>query len=243
MRMRNSQPEARDARPAGRAASRLHISSINEPTVGRDAQLGHIFRNMRLALKAPREAIARRLATTPSTIDDFEAGAIVVLPHWRETSRIVRGYCELLRLDPEPLLWRIRSQLESIAGHAKAGASAPQAAATNGAAGSMHASVPPSGRRAEPTRAKPTRRRRRARALFALTAPVALVAAVVYAAQTAPAPVYHAIALLPGPIEGPVRAGLDHVLLLMAPRRDGLRWIEISDPQLRKFDKLQTSTR
>ncbi|MGK3908228.1 hypothetical protein ABI084_15360, partial [Enterococcus faecium] len=26
-----------------------------------------------------------------------------------KTARIVRGYCELLKLDPEPILWRIRS--------------------------------------------------------------------------------------------------------------------------------------
>jgi hypothetical protein len=40
-----------------------------------------------------------------------------------------------------------------------------------------------------------------------------------------------------------VRAGLDYVVLLMAPRRDGLKWIEVGDPRLRKADKLPTSTR
>jgi hypothetical protein len=62
-------------------------------------------------------------------------------------------------------------------------------------------------------------------------------------AQTVPKPVYLTLALLPDSVEAPLRAGLDHMLLLTAPRRDGLRWIEISDPQLRKVDKLQTSTR
>jgi len=32
-------------------------------------------------------------------------------------------------------------------------------------------------------------------------------------------------------------------VLYSAPRRDGLRWIDVGDPQLRKVDKLQTSTR
>ena len=86
-------------------------------------------------------------------------------------------------------------------------------------------------------------RRRRARALFALSAPVALFAAVVYLAHAMPQPVYRAIVLLPDPAEGVVRAGLDYLVLLTAPRRDGLRWIEVGDPRLRKADKLQTSTR
>jgi hypothetical protein len=37
--------------------------------------------------------------------------------------------------------------------------------------------------------------------------------------------------------------GLDQVMLLTAPRREGLRWIEVGDPRLRKADKLQISTR
>ena len=51
------------------------------------------------------------------------------------------------------------------------------------------------------------------------------------------------VALLPGPAEAAVRAGVDYVVLLAAPRREGLRWIEMGDPRLRKADKLQTSAR
>jgi hypothetical protein len=76
-----------------------------------------------------------------------------------------------------------------------------------------------------------------------LTAPVALIAAVVYLAQAAPQPLYRAISLLPGPVEAVMRVGLDYVVLLTAPRREGLRWIEVTDPRLRKTDKLQTSAR
>ena len=79
--------------------------------------------------------------------------------------------------------------------------------------------------------------------LFALSAPVALVVAVVYMAQAVPKPVYLALTLLPDSMEGPLRAGLDQLLLLIAPRRDGLRWIEVSDPQVRKADKLPIGSR
>jgi hypothetical protein len=48
----------------------------------------------------------------------------------------------------------------------------------------------------------------------------------VYAAQTMPQVVYPAIAMLPDRVEVPVRAGLEYMILLTAPSRDGLRWIE-----------------
>ena len=93
----------------------MRVSAVSEPLPGRDEQLGQIFINMRRAMNVSRETIARRLATHAQTIDDFEAGAVTALPHWKETERIVRGYCELLRLDPQPILWRIRSHLDLLA--------------------------------------------------------------------------------------------------------------------------------
>ena len=81
------------------------------------------------------------------------------------------------------------------------------------------------------------------RTLFTLTAPVALLAGIVYAAQAAPQLVYPVIAMLPDRLEVPVRAGLEYLVLLTAPSRDGLRWIDVGDPQVRKADKLQTESR
>jgi hypothetical protein len=170
---------------------------------------------------------------------------VAALPHAKETDRIVRGYCELLRLDPEPILWRIRSRMQALAEQAGAAAPMPLPAAI------VPTTASRSGRRAQPVpprRATSTERsaaqwaqRRRTRALFALSAPVALLAALVYVAHAAPRPVYRTIALLPGPAGHAVRAVLDYVVLLTAPRREGLRWIEVSDPRLRKADKLVTT--
>jgi hypothetical protein len=223
---------------------------------GRDDQLGQIFINMRRAMGAPRDAIARRLATRTSTIDDFEAGAVSALPHWKETERIVRGYCELLRLDPQPILWRIRSHLDSMARPPlPAAPSRPPAPGPVPAAAGRPSVMPapPATRRSERKIDRerdedddgppPSRRRRRMRTLFTLTAPVALLAGVVYAAQSAPRLVYPVIAFLPDRLEIPVRAGLEYMIRLTAPSRDGLRWIEVSDPKMRKADKLQTESR
>ena len=215
---------------------RAYFGAMAEPAVGRDEQIGQAFRSMRAALKVSRETIARRLAISRSTIDNFEAGAIAALPHWKETARIVRGYCELLRMDPEPLLWRVREQLQALA--AQASPPPPRVLRPKErTAGS------PAAAQAEPAKDRPSRRRRRARTLFAFSSPVAVLLGVAILAQLMPGPIYRAVGLLPGVIESPARAGLDYVMFLTATRREGLKWIEVGDPRLRKANKLQTSTR
>jgi DNA-binding XRE family transcriptional regulator len=235
--MRMRLPSA-DVPPRSRAASSplrpLDGASGGIDVAGRDANIGHIFRNMRAAMRLPREAVARRLATTPTTIDDFENGAVSSLPRWPETVRIVRSYCEILRLDPEPILWRIHRQLQTAGPFADS----PTRSGPPG--------VPPALLRKDQPRSHAPggrRRRRSARRLFAFSTPIAIAAAALYFAQAAPAPIYRAIAVLPQPVEGGARAVMDNILLLTAPRRDGLRWIDVGDPRLRKVDKLQTSVR
>jgi len=245
MRTRHS-PSEGHARRQGAGAARPIVSAIAEPSAGRDEHLGLMFRNMRLAMRVPRETIARRVATTTAIIDNFEAGAVTALPHWKETTRIVRSYCELLRLDPEPLLWRIGSHLQAVASPPPQEVPAPrQLDPTTAPPPPVGAWAGPRSQapRTETGRGRPQRRRRRARALFALSAPIALLAGIVYLAQTVPKPVYWAISLLPDAAERPVRAGLDYLVVLTSPSRDGLKWIEVGDPRSRKADKLQTSAR
>jgi Helix-turn-helix domain len=241
MRMRQAPGGSADVGDGGRFPPRVYAGANGE--AWRDEQLGQIFRDMRLTMKVSRETIARRLAASPSTIDNFEAGAVTALPHGKETERIVRGYCEFLRLDPDPILRRIRGHLQALATQARAPAPTqpPRTAAPNTAGRPVPRSRPVV--RSERTQARAPRLRLRARTLFALSAPVAFIAALVYLAHAAPRPMYRGLALLPGPAQAAVRAGLDYIVLMTAPRRDGLRWIEVSDPRLRKADKLQASSR
>jgi hypothetical protein len=229
-----------DVGDGGRFPPRIYVGANGDASALRDEELGQIFRNMRLTLKVSRETIARRLATTVSTIDNFEAGAVTALPHGKETERIVRGYGELLRVDPEPIFWRIRGHMQALASQARS--AAPRAVPTQTTAGRAAPRSRPVVK-SERAKIRSPRRRLGARTLFALSAPVALIAAVVYLAHAAPRPLYRAIALLPDPAGSAVRAGVDYLVHITAPRREGLRWIEVSDPRLRKVDKLQTSTR
>lgn len=236
MRMRQSPANAPNVGHSARAQPPAAHVGAGEPAAMRDDQIGLIFRNMRLAMKVPRETIARRLATTSAMIDNFETGSIAALPHWKETSRIIRSYCELLRMDPEPILWRMRDLLRAPPTEVRTASpvTQPQAPAPR-----AFAPAPP----AERTRSRPSGRRRTVRALFALSAPIAAAAGVAMLVQVAPGPAYRVVGLLPGVVGWPARAGLDYVVLATAPRREGLKWIEVGDPRLRKADKLHTSSR
>lgn len=221
-------------------------SASIDAVVAHDVQLGQIFTNMRLAMKVSRETIARRLATSAFIIEAFETGTVSNLPHWRETARIVRGYCELLRLDPEPILWRIKSHYHAsglpigLLAHDGSRPAGPQPAPveTTGVTRTSAQAARP----ADDDRAERRRRRRRTR-LLALSAPVLFAAVLALSAQRAPGPVYAVVAMLPEAVKSPLRSGYSALVETMAPVRDGLRWIEVSDPQLRKSDKLQTSRR
>jgi DNA-binding XRE family transcriptional regulator len=227
MRIRQPAAGSRDTRSRG-PSQRVDSDGLGEPpSPSGDAQLAHLFRNMRAATRLTRAAIAQRLATTPATIEDLEMGAVTALPHWRETVRIVRTYCEMLRLDPEPLLWRIQQLL--------------RAGETPSTRPTRPSGPPPPGPRKERPQARASRRSRRgARKVLWLAAPPAVVGALLYLASTVPGPFYRAIPLLPAAWEGPARAWLDAFVLYSAPRRDGFKWVDVGDPRLRKVDKLPT---
>jgi hypothetical protein len=217
-----------------------------DPNVAHDVQLGQIFSNMRLAMKVSRETIARRLATSTFIIEAFETGTVPNLPHWRETARIVRGYCDLLRLDPEPILWRIKSHYHAsglpmgLLAHdgSRPAGSQPASETTRTQARTQQ------GQAGRPSDGRAERRRRKRRSrLLVLSTPLLVAGVVALSAQRAPDPVYTLVGLMPASVKAPLRAGFDGLVQIMAPVRDGLRWVELWDPQLRKADKLQTSRR
>ena len=149
---------------------------------------------------------------------------------------------QLLRIacmDPEPTLRRIHDRLAALVSPPRT--ANPPAPRVLRSVRSVRTAPPVA--QVQPARAHPVSRRRRARTLFALSAPIGLLVGVAILAQAMPGPVYRVVGWLPGALESPLRAGLDYIVLLTAPRRDGLRWIEVGDPQLRKADKLSTSPR
>jgi hypothetical protein len=209
-------PDVPARAPAVRASGAIPAS--------RDTELGQIFQNMRVAMQASRGTIARRLATAVATVDTFEAGAVAAFPRWPETERIVRAYCALLRLDPEPILWHIRGRLH------------PPAQPDPSPVRSLAVRSPAP---ADDVAAAHRRRHRIVRGVVSLAAPLALVAIVLALVEAAPLTLYRGIALLPRELRRPLRFGLDQLVLLTATRREGLRWVDVGDPRVRKAGRLR----
>lgn len=82
------------------------------------------------------------------------------------------------------------------------------------------------------------RRRRRTRRTLSVIAPILAGVGLFAAMLMAPRPFYGLARLLPSPIDMPVRGMIDMAVAQSAPVRDGLRWIEMDDPRIRKGDRI-----
>ena len=232
-----------------------------ERTSGLDESLGSLIGDMRLALGMTPGELALRLGTTVDTVMTLEQGRLRGLPHWEETQRIVAGLCALHRVDPRPLLQRIYEQTSPthLGAPPERGPGALQRA-------TERTEPRPTARVARQPESKPPRRsqksanrpvesrspkkpkvrvrtRGRGRALMAVAGPMVIIAAAVWMVQAQPRALRDAITVLPASVAQPMLSGLDTLSIRLAPRRDGLKWIEVADPSSRKADKLPTTAR
>jgi len=257
--------ETRDPARPWRRIPGVHFKAAEERSSGVDDRLAAIFRDMRAGLNMSTVQLARTLKTTPDVINQFETGRVRAFPAWAETVRIVSDLGVLLRVDTRPILARIHDQVGPAGlGMAPGTSKATGPAARNEAprkprgpslaqiAQSNHPLLRAMARRnsadAAPVSGEIVRKMRRgmrraAKTTFALSAPVILAGGVVWLAQTQPGLLSRGANALPGPIATVARSTVDYLVLQMAPRRDGLRWIEVSDPRARKSDKLRQASR
>jgi hypothetical protein len=230
--------------------------AMSERTSGLDENLGSLIGDMRLALAMTPGELALRLGTTVDTIMTLEQGRLRALPHWEETQRVVTGLCALHRVDPRPLLQRIYEQTSPTHHGApperSLGALLRASERTSGRTAAKTAAPQPSSRRRAAPKPAPepkkrwkarTRGRGRGRALMAVAGPMVLIASAVWTVQAQPRGLREAISVLPASIAQPMLSGLDTLAARLAPRRDGLRWIEVTDPSSRKADKLQVTAK
>ncbi len=236
------------------AAPRVHIKGMSERSAGSDTRLASIFQDMRRGLTIPADKLALALKTTPQVIQLLETGQVRAFPPWPETVRIVTELGRLYRVDTRPILNRIRGQV-GPAGLAQVPVSQETAISGKAVAAALDSRHPlvramSRGRRrkeASPDqdlqrRAK-RRKRRAARTLFTLSAPVALLGGLVWLAQAQPWLIMRAVSALPAPLAKVVRPAANALIMHLAPWRDGMRWIEVGDPRLRKTDKLRQASR
>lgn len=249
------------------------VSGVLERNPGVDDTLGGVFREMRRALRLTEGEMALRLGTTPRVIADLEAGRLRALPPWPETTRIVSLLGRMLSVDPRPILQRMSRQmgvevampaaeppsLVQRLDKAAAAQSPRQRAVTALPVQQQSADASRAATRGQPvtkgrTAAVPTEEgpkirrsagkgRRRGKVLLAVAMPMVVIASGVWVVQKQPRALHASINLLPRTIAQPIRSSLDSLTLTLAPRREGLRWVEVDDPRTRKADKLRTVVR
>ena len=245
----------RDQRAPVQGARRVLIKSMSERSTGVDERLAAIFCDMRRGLGLTADKLAAAIETTPGVIQRLEAGQVRAFPAWPETVRIVTELGKLYRVDTRPILTRIRDQvgpagLEQVpAAPSEPSISAKAVAATLDRRHPLVRAMA-RGRRKRQALQDPTttrrvkrRTRRAARTLFALSAPVALIGVVVWLAQAQPSLIMRAVSALPEPVAQAVRPAANALIVHLAPWRDGMRWVDVGDPRLRKSDKLRQASR
>jgi hypothetical protein len=84
------------------------------------------------------------------------------------------------------------------------------------------------------------RRRRRVRNTILALSPVLLLLALFVGLRAAPGTVYALAHTLPAPIGSATRGVIDVIAAQTATFKDGMRWIEVDDPRLRKAHRLPT---
>lgn len=103
------------------------------------------------------------------------------------------------------------------------------------------ADTPPPPRRAHDPRPQPqldgARRRLAATAIW-LAVGAGLIGSVA-AVVAFPSIGYRIAALAPAPVAAPIRNALDAMVLSLAPKKDGLRWVDVDNPSARRQDRLR----
>jgi hypothetical protein len=204
----------------------------------------------RTRLSAPH--LAASLGTTTQVIELLEKGMLLGLPDPLEVHRIVTNYAAMLRMDPSPLLSRIRAQREApirnlmqprrtIPPPPEAPPVGPPRRRSSAAARSTRPSSQPI---EQPSATDHGVRQTRSGMLkFVRTGLLVLVPMLTiggaWFAAANPTSAHRAARHLPAPISGMVESGIDLVVLGAAPLRNGLRLLDSADPRSRKSDKLQ----
>lgn len=237
--MREGSEPARRYSGAGLRDARNPIRPARAPLSVVSADVARFFQDLRGALRLSQPQAAQALATRVDIIVALESAQVGELPPWPETCRIVRNYATFAGLDPRPVLHSLEQLFLSqprTSPRSNRGGLLPRF----GRAGPRRQKVPQGSTPDSATHGLRQRVNEHAgrpgMALFSVTLVVALIVLV-----TQTAVLEAAVSQLPGPMKRFVRGAQNYVIVTLAPIRDGLRWIDVSDPRTRRSDKLQTA--
>ncbi len=220
-----------------------------------DLETGRLFRDLRtiLCLSVPQAAACLR--TRPDVIHALELGHPERLPNWPETVRIVTTYTRMAHIEPHVALERLRVQIAAQVVQPDAPGVRDRlvqsgrqmvAGASGGAVSAMGLVVSGLSNRAiSPARLRDASaagwHRSGGSLRIAAMAAIAVLAGAGIAASSSL--LQASVSQLPRPISGLLLGVSDQVAVLMAPVREGHRWIEVDDPRSRRSDKLRDRRR
>jgi hypothetical protein len=176
---------------------------------------------------------ARQLRTTVAVIGALERADIAHLPPWPETQRIVMGYAAWAGIDGRPVLTALgilakeAEQRRQTARQAEA--VRPAINASSERLRQIQSAIAEGARRL-PMEALNQARERPVRTFYTLSLPLALLLLLLN-----PQGIGGAMAR---PFKSVLGSVQDMMAVSFAPRREGLRWIEVSDPRKRRGDRL-----
>lgn len=197
------------------------------------ADVSRFFVDLRRTIGTSAAGVAHQLKTTASVIAALESADVDRLPAWPETQRIVMGYAAWAGIDGRPVLTalgilaREAEQRRQTARQAEA--VRPAVNASSERLRQIQAAIAEGARRL-PQEALNQARERPVRTFYTLSLPLALLLLLLNPQGVG--------AAVTKPFKAVITAAHDMLAVSFAPHREGLRWIEVSDPRTRRADRL-----
>lgn len=244
MRARGVQPISSHS-PQAAAAPFARLERTQWADGGASAQIradvARFFVDLRRTIGVSPAEAAAHLRTSLSTISALEQADAQNLPPWPQVQRIVSAYTAWARIDGTPVLTalgilaRDAEQRQQMARQAEA--LRPAMNASSERLRQMRAVIAESAKRL-PIEALNQARERPVRTFYALSVPLGLVLVILNTDVLG-----GALSYLPGPFKATARYLHDVMAVHFAPEREGLKWIEVTDPRSRRSDRLHQHDR
>ena len=203
----------------------------NQVQVSHDRELiARFFMDLRRALRLTLPQAAHYLKVHTGVLEALETGQVEYLPPWPQTVQIVMGYTSMAGVDGRPVLNAIGNLIMTL----QPSPDEPEEHVDDehepqGRNFFRAGSAIASGARRLPKDAIHQIRERPQRALYALSLPLFIL-------------LFFNASILQV-VAQPFSSAVGHVSVYFqehfAPVQDGLRWIDVNDPRLRRTDKLR----
>ncbi|MEZ5898920.1 MAG: hypothetical protein R3D51_05425 [Hyphomicrobiaceae bacterium] len=217
------------------------VRAEGEATAQIRADVARFFRDLRSTIGVDQIQAATALRTSLAAISALEQADAARLPAWPEVERIVMAYAAWAGIDARPVLTalgilvRDAHQRQQTARQAEAARPAVNASAEH--LRHMRNAIAETAMRL-PIEALNQARERPVRTFYALSLPLGLALLMLNTNMLS-----GTLSHVRGPFTSAAHYLHDVMAVHFAPEREGLRWIEVTDPRARRSDRLHQPER